>query len=65
MAHPLYEAAQLADDAWQTALEAAFGRHAGDARYDLRGTSSPNLVNLSVARTTACNSWITYLTQHA
>lgn len=34
-------ALQLADDEWQRQLEAAFGRHAGDARYDDRGRGEP------------------------
>lgn len=34
-------ALQLADDEWQRQLEATFGRHAGDARYDERGRGEP------------------------
>jgi hypothetical protein len=35
------DALQLADDEWQRQLEATFGRHAGDARYDKRGQGEP------------------------
>lgn len=34
-------ALQLADDEWQRQIEAAFGRSAGDARYDDRGRGEP------------------------
>lgn len=35
------QALQLADDEWQRQLEATFGRHAWDARYDERGRGEP------------------------
>ena len=35
--------AQTACDAWSHALQAAYGKKAGDARYDKRGWSTPEL----------------------
>lgn len=32
-----YQAYKQAEDQWQSALEASFGKDAGDARYDTRG----------------------------
>ena len=39
----LYRAALAADDAWQRALVKRYGRAAGDARYDARSESTPEL----------------------
>lgn len=38
--------AQSADDAWQLELERVYGKRAGDARYDSRGTATPALKRL-------------------
>ena len=35
-----------ADDAWSEALKRTFGMNAGDARYDARGYSTPELKRL-------------------
>ena len=35
--------AQTACDAWSHALQTAYGKKAGDARYDKRGWSTPEL----------------------
>ena len=47
-AHPfaLYYEAMSADNAWQDELDRLFGKRAGDARYDQRGVSTPNLAAL-------------------
>lgn len=39
----LQRAAQAADDAWSALLRQQFGKHAGGARYDQRGRSTPEL----------------------
>lgn len=39
--HTLYHASMAADDAWQAELVRLYGREAGDARYDARGTATP------------------------
>lgn len=44
---------EAADDAWQAALEAAYGKAAGDARYDRRGYATPELAQLHTAKMTA------------
>lgn len=44
--HELYYAALAADDAWSDELQRVFGKRAGDARYDKRGTSTPRLREL-------------------
>ena len=49
-------AAQQADDAWQAALEEAYGRHAGDARYDTRGVSTPALAALAERKIETCRN---------
>lgn len=41
---------QAADDAWQAALVRQYGKDAGDARYDARGYSTPELQRLHDAR---------------
>jgi hypothetical protein len=47
----LYEIAVAADDAWQDALVAAYGREmACDARYDRRGNATPELLALHQAK---------------
>lgn len=47
------QAAQKADDAWQAALVKAYGRKAGDARYDARGVATPELEVLYRAKVDA------------
>ncbi len=42
----LTTAAILADDAWQAALIRAYGKRAGDARYDARGQATEELRRL-------------------
>lgn len=53
MNEPLYRAAIAADDAWQVALVACYGKRAGDARYDARGESTPELRGLKQAKIAA------------
>lgn len=53
----LYEAAKHADDAYQKALEAQFGKNAGDARYDKRGESTLLLRDLKRAKQAADLAW--------
>lgn len=49
-----YEAAQAADDAWQAEIDRVFGKNkAGDARYDDRGKSTPELLALNTAKRAA------------
>lgn len=43
----LRRAAYEADDAYSAELRRVFGKAAGDARYDARGTSTPELRRLS------------------
>lgn len=45
--------ARRADKAWSAALEARYGREAGDARYDARGTADPTLAALAEAKLAA------------
>lgn len=45
-----YHAACRADAAWSAALQRMYGRHAGDARYDKRGTATPELLKLADAK---------------
>lgn len=40
---PLWPAIVTADEAWTAELGRTFGRKAGDARYDRRGISTPQL----------------------
>ena len=53
----LYSVAQRADDAWSKALQLAFGKQAGDARYDARGVSTPELKALNHAKKVADLAW--------
>lgn len=41
--YQLNKAAYAADKTWSELLRAAFGKNAGDARYDQRGRSTPEL----------------------
>ena len=38
-----------ADDAWSNELRRVYGKDAGDARYDRRGTATPTLERLHAA----------------
>lgn len=49
----LHRAAIKADAAWSTDLHRVFGKDAGDARYDSRGTSTPELRRLCDAKLAA------------
>lgn len=54
----LYDAAQHADDKWQKALIAAYGRHnAAHARYDKGGRATPELERLYQAKIAADEAW--------
>jgi hypothetical protein len=55
----LHRAAQATDDAWQEALQAAFGKRAGDVRYTKAGQGEPGseLRRLYDARTAAQEAW--------
>ena len=46
-------AAYAADDAYSAELRRVFGKAAGDARYDARGVSTPELRRLSAAKLAA------------
>ena len=48
-----YRAAIEADDAYSRELRRVFGNDACDARYDARGTSTPELQRLSAAKLSA------------
>jgi hypothetical protein len=48
-----YNEAKKADTEWHLALEAKFGKQAGDARYDKRGVSTPELKALRDAKIAA------------
>ena len=48
-----YRAAMAADEAWSAALHERYGRNAGDARYDSRGTDGPYLYGLGAAKLAA------------
>lgn len=41
------------DAAWSAELKRVFGKAAGDARYDARGTSTPELARLCAAKLAA------------
>jgi hypothetical protein len=56
----LYHAAIAADDAWGQALAKAYGKHAGDARYDQRGVSTKELADLCAAKKTADSAMLDY-----
>ena len=49
----LYKIAWAADEAWSVALQKTFGKKAGDARYDSRGVSTPELKALRDAKVAA------------
>ena len=49
----LYAAALRADDAYSAELRRVFGEAAGDARYDARGESTPELRRLAAAKLAA------------
>ncbi len=61
----LYDAAKNADTAYQKALEAEFGKNAGDARYDNRGKSTLLLRDLSQAKKAADLAWHNALRSNA
>lgn len=44
-----YRTAKIADAAWSDELQRVYGRQAGDARYDARGTATPELARLHAA----------------
>lgn len=54
----LYYAALAADSAWSAALQRCFGRKAGDARYDKRGVSTPELQQLHQNFRIANDAWL-------
>lgn len=49
----LVAAAEQADDTYSAALQRTYGRAAGDARYDARGTATPELRALSDSKLAA------------
>lgn len=51
--HATYRAAIAADDAYSAELRRVFGTNAGDARYDARGESTPELRRLAAAKIAA------------
>ena len=46
----LYDKAMQAEKAWQAALVATYGSEACNARYDNRGTATPELAALHTAK---------------
>lgn len=48
-----YYTALAADAAWSAELQRVFGKRAGDARYDARGVSTPELKALYDAKRVA------------
>jgi hypothetical protein len=54
----LYYAALAADSAWSAALERRFGGRAGDARYDKRAVSTPELQQLHHNFRVANDAWL-------
>ena len=54
----LYYAALAADSAWSAALERCFGGKAGDARYDKRAVSTPELQQLHQNFRVANDAWL-------
>ncbi len=54
----LYRTAVGADEAWSEALRCQFGGNAGDARYDSRGVSTPELEILHHNFRTANDAWL-------
>jgi hypothetical protein len=59
--HPLYLAAVTADEAWQVELARQYGKAAGDARYDARGTATPELQRLHKAFRDANDAWLAFM----
>jgi hypothetical protein len=55
----LHRKAQAADHAWSEALQAEFGKHAGDVRYTKAGQGDPGseLRRLYEARMAAQKAW--------
>lgn len=53
MITPEIPAAYAADAAYSAELRRLFGKNAGDARYDKRGESTPELRRLAAAKRTA------------
>ena len=54
----LYYTAVAADNAWSHALESKYGDNAGDARYDLRGISTPELQELREYKRESDAAWL-------
>lgn len=54
----LYRAALNADQAWSEVLKRQFGCRAGDARYDRRGVSTPELTTLQQNFRVANDAWL-------
>lgn len=48
-----YNEAKMADTEWSIAFEKAYGKQAGDARYDARGVATPELKALRDAKVAA------------
>jgi hypothetical protein len=59
--HPLYLAAVTADEAWHVELARQYGKAAGDARYDARGTATPELQRLHKAFRVANDAWLAFM----
>jgi hypothetical protein len=57
----LYHAAVAADNAWQSELERAYSKRAGDARYSSLGTATATLRKLWEAKHAADAEWRLYV----
>lgn len=53
----LYQSAIQADILWSRELRRIYGRRAGDARYDFRGRSTPQLRELKANKQAADSAW--------
>jgi hypothetical protein len=56
-----YLAAVTADEAWHVELARQYGKAAGDARYDARGTATPELQRLHKAFRVANDAWLAFM----
>jgi hypothetical protein len=57
----LYQAALNDDIAWSRELRRIYGRRAGDARYDDRGVSTPELRELRTQKVESDKIWLAAL----
>ena len=59
--HPLYDAANAADNAWHDELVRCYGKAAGDKRYTAEGTATARLATLHAEFRRTMEAWLAHM----